>query len=111
MKETVKQLYKRCFDDSDAFVDYYFQHRYTDARNVWVERDGKVVAALQTLSYPMTFGGKLCSTAYLSAVCTDPDYRYQGVMKELVKKTHQTLFNRGIWAVTLIPAEDWLFAE
>ena len=109
MKETVKQLYKRCFDDSDAFVDYYFQHRYTDARNVWVERDGKVVAALQTLSYPMTFGGKLCSTAYLSAVCTDPDYRHQGVMKELVKKTHQALFNRGVWAATLIPAEDWLF--
>ena len=30
-KEQVKSLWKRCFHDSEAFVDFYFTERYNDA--------------------------------------------------------------------------------
>ena len=109
MKEQIKQLYKTCFDDSETFVEYYFQHRYTDSRNLCIERNGMPVAALQTLFYPMTFGGNLCATSYLSAVCTHPNYRNQGLMRDLLTHTHQSLAARGVWASMLIPAESWLF--
>jgi predicted acetyltransferase len=109
MRAQLQQLYRRCFDDSEAFVDYYFQQRYTDERTQCIMRDSQPVAALQTLSYPMLFGGRLCATAYLSAVCTHPDYRHQGLMHNLLVQTHQALAARGVAAAWLIPAKPWLY--
>ena len=109
MRAQLQQLYTRCFDDSEAFVDYYFQHRYTDDRTQYILRDSQPVAALQTLSYPMLFGGRLCATAYLSAVCTHPDYRHQGLMHDLLVQTHRALADRGVAAAWLIPAKPWLY--
>lgn len=109
MRAQLQQLYRRCFDDSEAFVDYYFQYRYTDERTQYLARDEQPVAALQLLSYPMIFGGRLCATAYLSAVCTHPDYRHQGLMRDLLARTHQTLAARGVAAAWLIPAKPWLY--
>ena len=109
MRAQLQQLYTRCFDDSEAFVDYYFQQRYTDDRTQYILRDSQPVAALQTLSYPMLFGGRLCATAYLSAVCTHPDYRHQGLMHDLLVQTHRALADRGVAAAWLIPAKPWLY--
>ncbi|MDD3479468.1 MAG: GNAT family N-acetyltransferase [Paludibacteraceae bacterium] len=109
MRAQLQQLYRHCFDDSEAFVDYYFQQRYTDDRTQYILRDEQPVAALQTLSYPMLFAGRLCATAYLSAVCTHPDYRHQGLMRDLLAQTHQTLAARGVAAAWLIPAKPWLY--
>lgn len=109
MRAQLQQLYRLCFDDSEAFVDYYFQQRYTEDRTQYIMRDSQPVAALQMLSYPMLFGGRLCATAYLSAVCTHPDYRQQGLMHDLLVQTHQSLAARGVAAAWLIPAKPWLY--
>ena len=45
MRAQLQQLYARCFDDSEAFVDYYFQQRYTDDRIQCIMRDSQPVAA------------------------------------------------------------------
>lgn len=103
-------MWKLCFDDSEEFVELYFRLRYTDEVNVAVECDGKVVSALQMLPYPMTFCGKEIPTAYLSGVCTHPDYRNRGMMRALLKKAFGRMWQNGIALSTLIPAEPWLYS-
>ena len=46
-KEQEKQLWKLCFNDSDAFIDLYFRLRYSDRINTSPEQNGKDVAAFQ----------------------------------------------------------------
>lgn len=107
-KEQVKSLWKRCFHDSEAFVDFYFAERYNDAVSRTLYHEGKVVAALQAIPYPMTFYGDTIATAYISGACTDPDYRSRGYMAQLLDKTHRQMFDEGILLSTLIPAEESL---
>lgn len=109
MKEKVKALWKRCFDDSNEFVEMYFRLRYTDEVNVSIEREGEVISALQMLPYPMTFCGKSVSTSYISGACTHPDFRSGGVMRELLSQSFRRMQDSGIYFSTLIPAEPWLF--
>ncbi len=108
-KEETKDLWKLCFNDSDAFIDLYFSQRYKDDINVCIRQDNKVVAALQMIPYPMTCMGKVIPTSYISGACTHPDYRKQGLMRCLLHDTHRRMWQSGAMLSTLIPAEEWLF--
>lgn len=110
IKEQVKALWKMCFEDTEEFIELYFRKRYADSINHIVERDGKAVAALQTIPYPMTYGGELLPISYISGACTHPSYRNQGVMKQLLEQVHRRVYEEGVAFSTLIPAEEWLKA-
>lgn len=108
IKEQVKVLWKQCFHDSDEFIDFYFQRRYTDGLNSYAEADGRVIAALQRIPYSLTYEGMEIPVAYISGACTDPAYRNKGVMRQLLAKAHRRMFREGVMFSTLIPAEEWL---
>lgn len=105
-KDEVRNLWKLCFDDSDAFVDLYFSLRYSEEVNRVVREDGKVVSALQALPYPLTFCDEVVPMAYVSGACTHPDYRGRGLMRRLLQLTHRRMFADGIGWASLIPAGD-----
>lgn len=108
IKEQVRQLWKQCFDDSDEFIDLYFRMRYTDDINSYIEEDGKVVAALQRIPYPMTYEGCVLPIGYISGACTHPACRNRGVMGRLLAEAHRKMYEEGKVLSTLIPAEEWL---
>lgn len=108
IKEQVRALWTMCFDDTEEFVDLYFRMRYTDHINCVVEKDGKVISALQMIPYSMTYGGILLPVSYISGACTHPVYRNQGAMRLLLKQAHRRMYEEGIMFSTLIPAEEWL---
>ena len=70
-KDEVKALWKLCFTDSDEFTDLYFDLRYKDDINMAVREDGKIISALQMISYPMTFCGETIAT-FLRFRCVHP---------------------------------------
>lgn len=108
LKEQAKQLWKECFADSDAFIDLYFSKRYRDDITDVAEEDGRVVAVLQRIPYPLTYGGKLIPTAYVSGACTHADFRNRGIMHRLLMQAHRRMYADGKLLSTLIPAEEWL---
>lgn len=108
VKEQVKTLWKQCFHDSDEFIDFYFQQRYTDEINSYAEADGHVIAALQRIPYFLTYEGMEFPIAYISGACTDTAYRNKGVMRRLLAEAHRRMYREGVMFSTLIPAEDWL---
>lgn len=108
IKEQVKVLWKQCFHDTDEFIDFYFQKRYTDELNSYAEADGRVIAALQRIPYALTYEGMEMPVAYISGACTDPAYRNQGTMRRLLAEAHRRMYREGVMFSTLIPAEEWL---
>lgn len=105
----VKNLWKRCFDDTEEYVDLYFNSRYNNDVNIAIESGDEVIAALQMIPYPMTFEGKEINSAYISGACTHPDYRSRGVMHELLSQAFIRMLQNEVAVSTLIPAEPWLF--
>lgn len=108
-KEEIKALWKMCFNDSDEFVDLYFENRYKDEINMDIRCDGKVVSALQMIPYPMTFCGGTIPVSYISGACTHPEYRGRGLMRKLLSEVHRRMYQDGVLLGLLIPAKEWLF--
>lgn len=109
MKEKVRRLWECCFNDSKEFTDLYFRMRYSDDINLVMQSDGEVIAALQVLPYPMTFGQEIVKTGYISGACTHPEHRNRGVMHRLLAQAFGQMWRQGTVLSTLIPAEPWLF--
>ena len=110
IKNQTRALWDKCFSEEDKrFVDLYFEKRYTEQDNIFIEKDGKVVSALQLISYPFSYYGKTIGCAYLSGCCTEPDYRSQGLMNDLIIKSLNQAKNNGACFAALIPASESLF--
>lgn len=110
-KEETRRLWQLCFDDSEDFVNLYFEHRFTESVNHYLEHDGRLVAALQAIPYDMTMGCRsLVPMAYVSGACTHPDYRCQGWMRRLLAQAHRSMYTQGRYFSTLIPAQEGLKA-
>lgn len=110
IREKVKELWKLCFNDSEEFIDMYFRLRYNNDVNLAIQSGEEVIAALQMLPYPMTFGEAEINTAYISGACTHPDFRNRGVMHELLSQAFTRMLHNDVVLSTLIPAEPWLFS-
>lgn len=105
-----RHLWERSFADPRAFIDLYFREKYRTERNEVIQRDGRVVAALQKLPYPITYGGRMLPASYISGACTDEAYRRRGLMGELLHQTHRNMLAENAIFSFLIPATPELFA-
>lgn len=108
-KEQVKELWRLCFQDSEAFIELYFNRRYTDEINASIQMNEQVVSALQMIPYPMTFAGSTLQTAYISGACTHPDFRGKGIMERLLTESFQQMAKKNTPLSILIPANEGLF--
>ena len=110
IKNQTRTLWDKCFSEEDKrFVDFYFEKRYNEQDNIHIEKDGKVVSAMQLISYPFSYYGKTIGCSYLSGCCTDPEYRSQGLMNDLIIKALTQAKNNGACFAALIPATESLF--
>lgn len=105
----VRQMWKICFEDTDAFIDLIFTQKYKPENTLVYFENGIAVASLQMHPYTISFYGKEIPFAYLSGLCTLPEYRNKGYMAQLIDEAHKILRERNIPLAILIPAEDWLF--
>lgn len=73
MKREVMELWRICFDDTEEFIQFYFDKKYKEENAlVYWDEQGAAIAALQTPLYPMTFGVTQIVTGYISGACTHP---------------------------------------
>jgi hypothetical protein len=108
-KEQIIDLWKDAFGDSDAFMHLYFDSVYRDENALVIEKEGKILSALQMLPYTMFFCGEEISVAYISGACTALSEQGKGFMKQLLQDAFREMQRRNIALTALIPAEKWLF--
>jgi predicted acetyltransferase len=109
IKKQVKDLWKLCFDDSDEFIELYFNLRFNMQVNSWIDSGNQVIAALQRLPYTLNYYGEELDVSYISGACTHPEYRNKGVMRRLIAESFALMSHQSVAFCTLIPAEDWLY--
>lgn len=109
IKQETRNLWKLVFEDSEEFMNLYFERVYKPEYNVCCQIDGHVVGAMQTLPYNLLCHGMEIKTAYISGVSTHPDFRGQGVGNNLMRQAHFELYYKGVVLSVLIPAEQWLY--
>ena len=108
IKEQTRALWKTCFNDSEEFMDIYFDEKYSDNVNMTLRPDGSVAAALQLLPYRMTFYGTVQHAGYISGLSTAEQYRKKGLASHLLREAHRRLFDQGAAISFLIPGNEYL---
>ena len=106
IKQQTRELWKKCFNDPEEFMDIYFEDKYTDETNLTVRKDGEVIAATQLLPYRMTFYGSVQHVGYISRLATSPDFRGRGYASNLLHEAHRRLFTQGASLSLLIPQNE-----
>lgn len=105
----VMELWKSCFHDSDAFVDFYFTEKYVDENVAAVWEKGRLLSALQMIPYTSTCWGAVFPVSYIAGASTAPDVRGRGLMSGLLRQSFREMFARGVAFTVLIPAGQGLF--
>lgn len=108
-RTAVRDLWDRCFQDEQEFSDWYFANRYRADQTLLSLRDDTLCAMVQMLPYQYSIDGCLTPVTYIYGACTDPSFRRQGLMAELLDYSFCLDQENGRTASVLIPAEPWLF--
>ena len=83
----LRELWKRVFGDSDAFLDLFFREIYVPGMAALVEEGGRIVSA----AYCVPFG----EARYIYAVATAPEHRGRGYFSRLMAYMLYDLRERG----------------
>lgn len=100
----LKQLWKACFGDEDAFIGRFFAVAFAPTRCRCVT-DGEAVLAA-AYWFDVEFSGN--KAAYIYAVATDPAHRGQGLCRKLMDTIHSHLAESGYIGAMLVPGDDGL---
>ena len=108
-KPDLKNLWKLCFpEDTDRFIDFYYDKIYKDDETLVCFKDDQLVAALQIIPYFIKAGRNLRMAGYLSGIMTHPNYRKQGFMNKLLQVTFEQMAEKYYDYAFLIPQEKGL---
>jgi len=107
--ESVKQLWHVCFDDSDAFVDWYFAQVYDAENTLCVEETGALVASLQLIPYEIALRGSVVSCGYVVGVDTLPEARHKGHARRLLQESLRLMRERQQAISLLMPFEGQFY--
>ncbi len=99
----VKFLWKYCFGDSDAFIEYFFSKYYKKENTLAVFEEGKITSDLMFFPYNIVKGGKEIKAAYVCGVSTHPMHRGGGNITALFAFLEEKLKKEGYEAFFLIP--------
>lgn len=108
-KNDARRLWEICFNDTKAFVDFYFNKVYKDQDTlVRYDENNNAIAHVQMLPYTLYAWGKDFEAGYISGACTKPENRKEGVMESLMKEAMVKMKERGEMISFLIPADEYL---
>ena len=107
-KPSLKEMWKLCFRDEDAFIDYYFDEVYKNEETLVYLENGKPVASFQMIPYFLKNGTEIFPAGYIYGAMTHPDFQRKGFMTELLFTSFYLMRERGFDYTFLIPQEKWL---
>ncbi len=98
-------LWRICFEDSEAFSKWLFEKRFLPDFSTYIEQYGKVVCCMQAYPLHISVCGKIVKGAMLCGVCTEPSHRKKGLMSRLFKQTMKMLREKGFVVAVHTPAK------
>ena len=108
-KETIP-LWKSCFpEDTDRYLDYYYQEKTKDNRILVKREEGKIISMLHRNPYKVHMGDRLWDVDYIVAVATEESHRGKGYMREVLTKALRDMNLEGRPFTFLMPAAEAIY--
>lgn len=102
--EQLKELYKSSFDDSDAYVDWFFENKYREDHVVSLaDNAGQILSALHLVERRIVLGGKSLRCPFVVAAATLPEFRGQGNFEKVMLSALYGMNEQGIVLTELFP--------
>ncbi len=110
-KADSRSLYQAAFpEDTERFVDFYYQFKTRDNRILTLEMDGEIVSMLHRNPYRMIVNGYEARCDYIVAVATALQHRHQGYMRTLLEHALRDMASEGMPFTFLMPASEQIYA-
>jgi len=106
-----RPLWEKIFtDDTEKFLDYYYTVKTKDNEIYAAENEqGELCSMLQLNPYRMKMGQSEFLSHYIIAVATRPEYRKQGLMRELLNRSMGDMYQCGEAFTFLMPAAEVIY--
>ena len=99
----LKQAWKVCFDDPDAFIDWNFSKNFSPCDTLIAEAEGVPASNLQLMPHRIALRGREYPINYVSGVATLPEFRHRGLVRELFAFAFPEMQRRGQPISLLVP--------
>ncbi len=110
LKPKLMELWKYCFNDSDRFIQFYFDNIYQNQSSLVFlnENQDSPLAFLQIIPYQIKTGQHIYTAGYISGAMTHPEYRKKGYMHKLLTVAFDEMKKKGYDYTFLIPQKKEL---
>lgn len=108
MKE-VKKLWKDCFGDTDAYMQFYFTWKTKDNEILGIYQEDQLVSMLHLNPYQVSIHGTVYQSYYIVGVATDASYRKRGLMRKVLEHSIQAMNEERVPFTYLMPASEAIY--
>lgn len=103
-------LYREAFpEDKEEFVKYYYSYVIKDNQILTVEQAGEVCSMIHLNPYRLSVNGMAVNAYYYVAVATKEAYRHQGMMRSLLHRSLNDIYQEGHPFTYLMPANRAIY--
>lgn len=99
----LKDLWRECFDDTEEFIEFYYQFIFNKDETLLIWDGNVPVAALQMIPYQIKEGQNTYKAAYISGAMTMPSYQGKGLMRSLLTEAFEEMRKDNCRYSFLIP--------
>lgn len=104
-----KELWKKCFGDTDDYIDVFYEKFCTADRVLVVDDDGELNSMCAVLSTTLHFpDGTSVPVGYIYALATNPYFQGKGYARQLLKFADEYLQKHGKKCLSLVPSNAGL---
>lgn len=87
----IREIWEACFDDTKAFGDWFFTHRYNPAQTLSIRENGEILSNLQMIPYRVRLRGKEMESWFIVGAATMPKARRKGHMAALLEESFKRM--------------------
>ena len=103
-RDRFRNLWRICFGDSEAFMDWFFSERYFPEFSVCLLEDDVIMSALQSYPLHVRIRDRILPASMLAGVSTHPEREGRGYMKQIFLRYMQRVRELSIPIVIHTPA-------
>ncbi len=104
--EDIKVLWRDIFKEPEAFIDFYFTQICND-NLIFTAKDGNHIIGMVHLNpYTVFSNGKKETVYYIVGVCVKEEYRFKGIMKEMIRKCLDFMKRENVSFTFLMPKDE-----
>ena len=108
VKELIS-LWRNCFNIEKDFEKFFFGEIYNPRDTLLYLVNNEIAASMMNLPYEIIINGETFRISYMYGVCTKPEYRGQGFMRQMLEYSFDMLREKEVPLAVLRPEQENLF--